>query len=318
MRKGVSALCGLALLLSAPVVPARADEESDQLKTLVAKSSPAIVTVKVVLKTEFKFGGQSQDTESRAELQGAVVSEDGLVMISNAAFATDRLRDLMGGGADTAGIGFKITPTDFKIVVEREEKEYSAFLAATDTNLGLSFLKVEGLGDRKLPVVDFASSASPAPGQKLVSVSRLSKGYDYAPYFESARVSGEIARPRQAWMLDGTVSAIGLPVYTLSGETVGVLTTIASGVKAENSGDMMGMGMLMRLLGGGGGGAGLMRLFVVPGANVTSVITQAKQRAVEVAAERAKAKAAQPAKSTKSGAGSGSDTAPDKGGKSKS
>jgi hypothetical protein len=318
MRKGRFIAPGsLALLLAVSVVPARSDEEGDQLKALVAKSAPAIVTVKVVLKTEFKFGGQSQDTESRAELQGAVVSEDGLIMISNAAFATDRLRDLMGAGAETAGFGFKITPTDFKVVVEREEKEYSAFLAATDTNLGLSFLKVEGLGDRKLPVVDFASAASPAPGQKLVSVSRLSKGYDYAPYFESARVSGEITRPRQAWMLDGTVSAIGLPIYLLSGETVGVLTTIASGVKAENSGEMMGMGMLMRLF-GGGGGAGLMRLFVVPGATITSVITQAKQRAVEVAADRAKAKAAQPAKPAKSGAGSKSDTAPEKGGKGKS
>jgi len=93
-----------------------------------------------------------------------------------------------GGGSETPNI--KVIPTDIKVIFEQEDKEYTAFLAATDTKLDLAFLKIEGLGDRKLTAVDFAAAAVPTLGEQIVTVSRLRKGFDYAPYFETARISG--------------------------------------------------------------------------------------------------------------------------------
>jgi S1-C subfamily serine protease len=284
MKTSLPALCALAALLVAPVRSARADDEATQFQNLVDKRAATIVNVRVVLKTEFNFGGNSQDRESRMELQGVVVDKEGLVMISNSAFNPGAMM-----GADM-GENMKMVPTSFKVIFEGEEKEYNAFQAATDTKLSLAFIKVEELGDKKITVVDFHSSSNPGIGQQVVSVSRLRKGYDYAPYFETARVSGVISKPRKAWMLDGGIAGLGLPVYTLNGDVIGVVSTIQSGVKDDTSSDSAGIDFLMRMMTGGGGSGG-MHAFIVPAASIQSVITQAKARAVEVAAERAKRKA---------------------------
>src|SRR5579859_4975964 len=152
MRNPIGALCLFAALLLASPGPARSQtpaDEASQLQSLVAKNAASIVTIRLVLKTEFKGGGQAQDTESRSEQEGVVVSPDGLIMVSDAAFNTDRMKDMLGGFGGGMGFDIKTTPTDIKVVIEREEKEYDAFLAATDKNLGLAFIKMEGLGDRK-------------------------------------------------------------------------------------------------------------------------------------------------------------------------
>jgi hypothetical protein len=292
-------LLSLLLALSAMLSMSRADmaraDELEQMRGLVAKQAPAIVTVKVVLKLQMAAGGAGQETEFRSEMPGVVVAEDGLVMVSNASLSAKGLGGLFGGGdgGEAAGLGLKINPTDFKVVIEKEDKEYGAYMVATDATLGLAFVKLEELGDRKLTFVDFSAMPTPEVGQKLVGLARLSKGFDYAPYFKTAVVSGEINKPRKAFVLDGAIASLGLPVYSVTGDVVGVLTTLAPGTKEEASGGMegMGMGFLMRMMGGGGG---LFNTFVVPNTAVSAVIAQAKTRAVTVAAERAKNKTAQP------------------------
>ena len=295
MRNPIGAVCLFVSLLLAPSGAAHGQTPTDaasQFQNLIAKNAPAVVTIQLVLKTEMKAGGQARDSEERTGLEGVVVSPDGLIMISDAQINPKRLEDMFGGlGGE--GVDMKTTPTDIKVVIEREEKEYDAFLAATDTNLGLAFLKIEGLGDRKLTSVDFSNTVTPTIGQPIVLVTRLDKGFDYAPFFKTARISGEVAKPRQAWLMDQDLSDLGLPVFSPSGEVVGVLTTLASGIKAESPDLSMGIGMMMRMF-GGGGGQSLFHVFVVPGQPIVTAIAEAKQRAVVVAAERAKAKAAAP------------------------
>ncbi len=277
------------------VLPVRADEESAQLQALVAKHAASIVTVKAVLKTEFKGGGESQDSESRITVQGVVVDADGMVVISNMPFSPKRMMEMFGGmgGPDGDGFGIKMSPTGFKVIIEREEKEYDAFIAATDTKYDIAFIKIEGLGDRKLQAIDFSTAASPTFGQKVIAVSRLGKGFDYAPFFQSARISGEIAKPTKAWMVDGSISSFGLPIFTATGDPIGILSTVPSGVKEDGTSDQMGFAMMMRMLGGGGSSAG--GAFVLPGAPIRALLEQAKVRAVDVAAERAKKREAKPA-----------------------
>jgi hypothetical protein len=285
MHKSLFVLGSLAAFALAPLVPIRADEAATQLQSLLAKRSPAIVTVKLVLKTQFKSGGQGQDSESRLELQGVAVDPAGLIMVSSSAWSPERWMQMMGRD-DSSSV--KVTPTDIKIVFENDEKEYGAFLAATDTKLDLSFIKIEDKLDHPVTAVDFSNAAAPAVGEEVVSVSRLSKGYDYAPFFDSARVSGLITKPRKAWMLDGGLSGFGLPVFTAKDGVVGVLTTVPSGVNDPSSQESMGFAMAMRLM---TGGHGLVSAFIVPGQAVEAVIAQAKKRAVEVGAQRAKDRA---------------------------
>lgn len=282
ITRGVGAFLACFGLLVGAIGPACADEESQQLRALVEKAAPCVVSVKIVLKTEFKGMGVARDSESRMRLPGVVVSPDGLIMLSNAAFSTQRFQEMMGEEAPE-GFSFKMTPTSFKAVFAGDEKEYDAFLAATDTKLDLAFVKVEGLGDRKLAYVDFNGGAVPEVGQKVVGVSRLPKGYDYAPYFETGRVCGQISKPRKAWLVDGHISELGLPVYTLTGEVVGVFTNIDAGVKDE---DDLGAIGFMAMMGEGANTYG----FILPAQTARAVIALAARQAVEVAAERARKK----------------------------
>lgn len=267
---------------------AAAQEEASQVASVLEKVAPSIVTVKVVLKTTVKMGGESTEEESKMSLQGVVVTPSGLIMVSNSPFSPKRLLEMLAGEAMPAGMDYRITPTSIKVVFGNEDKEYDAFLAATDTKLDLAFIQVEGLGDRQLPALDLGSATDAALGQKVVAVARLTKGYDYAPYFALSQICGEITKPRRAWILTGNVSQLGLPVFSLNGELLGVLTTIASDVK-EESNDGMGFAIFMRLL-SGGGSSGTGGVFVVPAAQLKPLVEQASRRAVEVAAERAKRK----------------------------
>ncbi|MGO8672228.1 MAG: trypsin-like peptidase domain-containing protein [Capsulimonadaceae bacterium] len=278
----------LLLVLTLAIAPmaARADETAAQVQTLLDKQSPSIVTVKVVIKTQFQMAGQTQDSESRLELQGTVVTPDGLIMLNNAPFDNKSLSDMLGTSADSSEFHVKTTPTEFKVVVGNEDKEYSAFLAGSDPNLGLAFVKMQDLGDRTLQPVDFSSTDTPAIGDRVFAVSRLSKGYDYAPYLSAGWVYGQISKPQQAWVVNGA-GDVGLPVFTDSGIVLGCMATVSSGVKdTQSGGDEMGMGMLMRMF--GGGASDHTSAFLVPSSVFTNVVALAKQQAVTVAARLAK------------------------------
>ena len=244
-------------------------DEAGQYAALLDGKAPTIVTVRAVIKTELNFGGQGQNQESRDELSGVVVDESGLVMVSYDSFKSTEEGD---------EFQLKRTPQEIKVIFEREEKEYEADLVATDKKLNLAFLKIRDLEGRELSVARFDDGATVELGQKVAAVGRLKKGYDYAPHVWSAVVSGRIKKPRKALILDGGVTTEGLPVYTMDGLMVGVLTTLEAGVEDES-----GNSGIFRMLGGGGGG----RSFVLPSKVVGKLVEQAKKQAAEVEAEKA-------------------------------
>jgi S1-C subfamily serine protease len=141
----------LAMLLSLWMVSnATAQNETVSVQSVVEKVAPSIATVKVVLKTTMRMGGESMEEESKMSLQGVVVTPDGLIMVSNSPFSPKRMMEILAGEAMPAGMDYKMTPTSIKVIFGNEDKEYDAFLAATDAKLDLAFIKVEGLGDRQL------------------------------------------------------------------------------------------------------------------------------------------------------------------------
>jgi hypothetical protein len=247
-------------------------------------AAPAIVTVKVVSKTS--QGAEGDARESRFEVPGAVVDAGGLVMTSIIPFAPERLmKSFMPAGKMPQ---VKTSASDIKVLVDQDDKEHDAFLAATDSNLGVAFLQIESLGGRKLKAVDFSQSASPAVGDLVAAVTRLGKGYDAMPYFETARISGEIGKPRKAWLTDRGLSTLGLPVYSTAGRVLGVLAFVDSGLAEGDTQNDAAMSMAMWMLSGGGG---LIRFFIVPAPTVAAVIDQARKQAAQKAAERVPKKA---------------------------
>lgn len=274
MKRFFAPLCGVALLAAV----AHAQDVGSQSAQVLQRRASSIVTVKIVLKTEINVMGQTQEREERIQVQGAVVDPSGLVMFSNSSISASQLQEALSGMMEEEGQGggleIKTDPSDIKVVFGDEDKEFPAALVATDQRLDLAFVQVQELGDTKPVAVEFPDDATPAIGQTIVSVSRLNEGYDYAAFFETALVVGEITKPQKAFMVSGEASAVGLPVFSPSGEVVGVLTVLASGMRPQGGG-------LMDAMGGQNAMASAFQAFVLPTKQVKALIAQAKERAAQ-------------------------------------
>lgn len=287
-----------ALALAMGLLGAARAQDSAQLKPLLEEKARSIVVVKLVLKVEIQVMGQTQDQEQRTTIPGVLVNESGLVMITNSAVSAARMKEMFGAGGDgEERFEVTMTPISIKVILEGEEKEHDAFLAASDTRLDLAFLQIEELGDRKLSPVSFADEAALEIGQQVVGVSRMSEGFDYAPRLELGHVVGKIKKPRPAWLVSGAGEAVGLPVFSVGGKALGAFSLLSSGVRDEEDGGMFGMG--------GGGMGGRFQVVLIPASVVKGVIDQAATRAAEVGAERKKTGAKGPGELPGGGEGEG-------------
>ena len=245
-------------------------ETSNSYKQLLEKLQSNIVTVRVVIKVEFKSEEETESDESKFTLQGAVLTSDGLVMASGVLLSSESFKQLIGVDEDDE-VKITITPQSFKVIFGSETKEYDAKLVATDSQLGIAFLKITNLEGRAIAPIVF-SNEELSIGKEVLTVSRLPKGYDYAPYFATGRIISEISKPRKAYLMEGNISELGLPVYNTKGEAVGVLVLLKHGLKGEE----VDFGFRMNF----GDDSGTS--FLLPASAVRPLIEQAIQRAASI------------------------------------
>ncbi|MCS7301560.1 MAG: S1C family serine protease [Fimbriimonadales bacterium] len=239
-------------------------------KQVLEKIQPNIVTVRVVIKVEFKSEEETESSESKFTLQGAVLNSEGLVLLSGVLLSSESFKQLFGIEEDE-GANLTILPQSFKVIFGSETKEYEAKLVATDSQLGIAFLKITNLDGRAITPISFANDELTV-GKELLTVSRLPKGFDYAPYFSTGRIISEVNKPRKAYLMEGNISELGLPVYNLKGEAVGVLVVLRHGLKDEETdfGFTTNFGDSQRAA------------FLLPSAALRPLIEQAMQRAASI------------------------------------
>lgn len=265
-----------ALLVAATGGPAAVAQEEGGAQAdwnkLLAEKAESVVSVKFVLS--LRIMGQQQ--ESNREVRGVIVNEGGLILSSNSNFdlgLSPRMRRML----EAQGQSVSASPSDIKVLFGNEETEYPAQLVARDTNLGLAFLQILDLKDRKVKPVDLSGEDTLAVGQQLCSVTRLPRGFDNAPMLGRVFVSGRIEKPRKMWSVSASSVTVGNPVFDLSGKTVGVLA-VQSGSEGVDGGGGGGLGALL-------GAAQGQQLVVLPLSTVRSRLKQAEKLAVERLAE---------------------------------
>ena len=109
---------------------ARADEAGEYAK-LLSDTTPALVTVKFVLKIE----GQMGKRESETEITGLMVDPTGLVLCANSKLGLPRIMRSFGSA----------TPTDIKILIGDDTEGLEAKVMARDTELDLAWVKIKDL-----------------------------------------------------------------------------------------------------------------------------------------------------------------------------
>ncbi len=245
-------------------------ENNNAYRQVLEKIQPNIVTVRAVIKIDVKSEEETESNESKFTLQGVVLTSDGLIMASGVLLSSESFKQLIGL-EDDESVSFTITPQSFKVIFGAETKEYDAKLVATDSQLGIAFLKITNLEGRTITPIAFVNEEL-SVGKEVLSVSRLPKGYDYAPYFATGRIISEVSKPRKAYLMEGNISELGLPVYNMKGEAVGVLVILQHGLKDEE----IDFGFRSNF------GDDSRAAFLLPTATLRPLIEQAVQRAASV------------------------------------
>ncbi|MCS7208992.1 MAG: serine protease [Fimbriimonadales bacterium] len=243
-------------------------DSSDAYRKLLTQLEPNIVTIQAVVRFESKGEEQNESAERKIVLQGAVLTADGLIMTSGVLLSSESYKILFGLEDDEEQ-PVTLTPQSFKVIFGSEPQEREAQLVATDSKLGLAFLKVKDLGGRTFKPLPLAAT-DPAVGTEIAVLSRLPRGFDFAPYFTPARIIGEIAKPRKAMLLDINVRELGLPAFNMNGEVVGVVVLVRQETGDEEE---FNFGFQSKF-----GGSGV-TAFVAPVSALKPLIEQAVQRA---------------------------------------
>ncbi len=206
----------LAALVCAAGLSAVAFAADPFAKQIEAKG-PSVVIVKSVVKIAFQGAGDRESNDTRA---ATVVDASGVVMMAHWFPANLQSR-------------VKVSPVKIQVLFDGEEKEYDAVLGAVDSKLGLVFVRVKDLGDRKLTPVRFDEKVDLVVGDELCGITRTDQAFDYVPYYGNAKLVGQVTKPRLSWLVSG-FTPLGHPLFTVDGKAAGVVVR-QSGTSDEGS-----------------------------------------------------------------------------------
>lgn len=217
---------------------AYAQSNPSGVKALVQTVVPSIVTVRAVVKLDVKAEDKSNTEEVKFTQRGVVLSDDCVIMMSSALLTAESFKQFLDLDAEEADkIDLKVSPQSFKVIFEQESKEYEAELLATESQLGLAFLKVKDLEGRAVRPITIKDSPVEI-GTELFCITRMPKGYDFTPYCIRLAVVAEVSKPRKVYMVDTKTDELGLPVFNGQGVVVGVISTIRPAIASDGEEDL--------------------------------------------------------------------------------
>lgn len=264
-RRWQWAALGLATVLFVSILPGSGADApvpaAGDAERVLADRSAALVTVRFNLSAG---GGDAESTES--EITGVMIDPKGLVLCSN--MQLTGLSVLMSGMTRGAAM-----PTNIRIMAGEDAQGVKARLLARDSELDLAWIEVEEPPAKAFAFVDLSKAIKPRVGQRVFSVRRMGKYFDRLATVREAQVSGMARKPRELYILGGTLNAdFGLPVFAASGEVVGV--TIMP-ISDDNEEELRGNPMAML-----GGISGILDMFggvVLPADEVLKATRRARE-----------------------------------------
>ena len=210
-----------ALALAAPAL-ARADEAGTRkaARAALAKYGQALVTVRLTVKSRMVYEGREQASpEYTLEVQGTVVSPDGLTVVSDSASDPSS----MFQGSDEGGARIETETSEAKLVLQ-DGREIPARFVLRDEGLDLAFLAPVGAVP-PLPCVRFDKAPVPAPLDDLILLSQLGRSLNREVGITLGHVRAVVKKPRTfvvPSLLDGLLGRGG-PAFDAAGRPVGLV-----------------------------------------------------------------------------------------------
>ncbi len=225
MKKFLTAI--MLVFLAGPVW---AGEDEDKARGILEQHQSAVVTVQLVVKEKMSGAGfGSQDNESKMEITGTTIGEDGLTVVSLS--DTDRtamFRNFMQdeGGSDKFKMESSIS--DVKILLE-DGAEIDSGVVLRDKDLDLAFVRPKTKPEKAMPFVDLKQNGPAKILDRLVTVNRLGKVANRTASASFEYVEAVVNKPRTFYFPSHavTMTGTGCPAFTLDGRIVGVFVTRA-------------------------------------------------------------------------------------------
>jgi S1-C subfamily serine protease len=207
-----------AMLLLAAPTGAMEKKTKKIAQELVEKHKDAIVLVEVVMKITATYNGrQYPDQERKLEINGTVISADGLTVVSSAQ-ADPPVRKRPGLRVD-------ISTTSVKIILA-DGTEHDAKIVQTDKDLDMAFVRPKK--KITLPFVQLKKAGEPKLLDDLISITRLGRKARRTPGVVASRVLSVIKKPRLRYVASGAIFQ-GCPVFNSAGEVLGLSLRRTSG-----------------------------------------------------------------------------------------
>jgi hypothetical protein len=214
----------LAALSAAPLSAADASEAAAG-RAIMQRHADAIVGVELVVTIKMKQGDrEAPPRDQPVEVNGTVISADGLVVTSLAAVDPrvqfEAMRAMQGGRSG----GLELVSADFKEVKLRlaDGKEVPARFVLKDADLDLAFMAPETAEPgRKYPYVNLAEAAEGTVLGKYFFVGRAAKTLQRVPLVRGTEMIGIVEKPRRFFLLADT--SVASPIFDVGGRVLGIM-----------------------------------------------------------------------------------------------
>lgn len=257
------ALILTCMLAAGMMVPAGADPLADSARALVERDGGACLTLRIVIEMKFTMGGQQMHSEeSEDEVNGTVLSSDGLIVMSLS--ASDPSKMLQDAMASMGGQGLEVSSQlKSMAIVLPDGRDIPATVVLRDRDLDLAFVRPEEPLENPLSPVSTEGAASPAAFDPVIIPYRMGQAARREVGAVFSRVATVLEKPRRFYVLpvDAPTDAVGSMAYDAAGAPVG-LVIIRSLEVSQTQGPSA-------------------TLFVVPLADVLEIAAQAPDEAPE-------------------------------------
>lgn len=202
-------------------------------RQLVSRYADAIVGIELVVTLRLKMGDrEAPPREQRIEVNGTVISKDGLTVTTLGAVDPQATLQAMGSGS--GGRGPEIVGSDFKEVKLRlaDGRELPARFVLKDADLDLAFMAPETPdASREFAHVKLEESVEGGLLEDFYFLARAPKTLQRVPLLRKIQVIGVVERPRRFYLM--SEQAPGSPVFSADGRVLGItLQHFTNGTRA--------------------------------------------------------------------------------------
>ena len=237
-----------ALALAMTAMPAAADDVAQAGRQVVEKWQGAVVTVQMVIKSSYSYGGEEgRKREDKSEVTGVVIDPSGLVALSLSATSPgEAFADMMPDDPE-GKFQFSSELSDVKILL-LDGQEIPANVVLRDKDLDLAFMRPKEKPAKPLAYVDLTKAAKPALLDQFIALYRLGTVASRSLAACVDRVQSVVEKPRTFYVpgAESMSVSVGAPVFALDASPIGVLllrTRAGGGDEGSMFGGMSGMGM---------------------------------------------------------------------------